>query len=95
MIDDPSNQPRADRAIFVSYASQDAAVTTTVVEHLESQSIQCWMAPRDVKPGSAYADAIVRAIGEAKAWFCCSRRMPWHQHTSGGKWSGQRRSASS
>ena len=28
---------------------------------------RCWIAPRDVKPGAQYADAIVRAINEAKA----------------------------
>ena len=29
--------------------------------------MSCWMASRDVKPGTVYADAIVRAINEAKA----------------------------
>jgi hypothetical protein len=29
--------------------------------------VSCWMAPRDVKPGTVYADVIVRAINEAKA----------------------------
>ena len=32
-----------------------------------ARGIPCWIAPRDVKPGAQYADAIVRAIGEAKA----------------------------
>jgi hypothetical protein len=50
----------------VSYASQDVAVANSVVESLERQGIQCWIAPRDVKPGTQYADAIVRAINEAK-----------------------------
>jgi hypothetical protein len=27
----------------------------------------CWIAPRDVKAGALYADAIVRAISSAKA----------------------------
>jgi TolB-like protein/Flp pilus assembly protein TadD len=53
--------------VFVSYASQDAAVANSIVENLESQALKCWMAPRDVKPGAQYADAIVRAINEAKA----------------------------
>jgi TolB-like protein len=51
----------------VSYASQDAAVANSIVESLEAQGLKCWMAPRDVKPGAQYADAIVRAITEAKA----------------------------
>jgi TIR domain len=37
-----------------------------VVSSLEKQGIRCWIAPRDVKPGAQYADAIVRAINEAK-----------------------------
>jgi TolB-like protein len=53
-------------AIFVSYASQDAAVAAALVDALERHGIACWIAPRDVKPGAQYADAIVRAISGAK-----------------------------
>ena len=53
-------------AVFISYASQDAAVANSIVENLEQRGIRCWLAPRDVKPGSQYADAIVGAINEAK-----------------------------
>jgi TolB-like protein len=55
------------RTVFLSYASPDAAVANQVCEFLESHGVACWMAPRDVKPGAAYADAIVRAINEASA----------------------------
>ena len=55
------------RTVFLSYASPDAAVANQVCEYLESHGVSCWMAPRDVKPGAAYADAIVRAINEASA----------------------------
>jgi TolB-like protein/Flp pilus assembly protein TadD len=55
-------------AVFVSYASQDAAVASALVEALERHSFACWIAPRDVKPGAQYADAIVRAISGAKAF---------------------------
>ena len=57
----------AKRAVFISYASQDAAVATTVVEALEHGGIACWIAPRDVTPGAFYADEIVHAIDAAKA----------------------------
>jgi TolB-like protein/Flp pilus assembly protein TadD len=53
--------------VFVSYASQDAAVANSIVENLEQHGLKCWIAPRDVKPGAQFADAIVRAINEAKA----------------------------
>jgi TolB-like protein len=66
MSEDSANQTSSGRDVFVSYASQDAAVANAVVEQLEQHGIQCWIAPRDVKPGAQYADAIVRAINEAK-----------------------------
>jgi TolB-like protein len=50
---------------FISYASQDVAVADAIVVALERQGLKCWMAPRDVIPGSLYADGIVRAISAA------------------------------
>jgi hypothetical protein len=47
--------------------SQDAETANTVCRELESHGISCWIAPRDVKSGAQYADAIVRAIKESKA----------------------------
>jgi TolB-like protein len=64
---DSPNQTTLGHDVFVSYASQDAAVANSIVENLEQHGLKCWIAPRDVKPGSQYADAIVRAINEAKA----------------------------
>lgn len=48
--------------VFISYASQDAAIASAVVEALEHHGVSCWIAPRDVTPGEFYADAIVGAI---------------------------------
>ena len=53
--------------VFISYASQDAAVANAVVAALEQQGIRCWIAPRDVTPGALYAGEIVHAIDSAKA----------------------------
>jgi TolB-like protein/Tfp pilus assembly protein PilF len=66
------NQEAADgppnsREVFISYASQDAAVANAVVIALESNGLKCWIAPRDVTPGILYAGAIVHAIDAAKA----------------------------
>ena len=55
-------------AVFISYASQDAAVAGALVEALERHGVGCWIAPRDVKAGALYADALVRAISGAKAF---------------------------
>jgi TolB-like protein len=53
--------------VFISYASQDAATADAVVAALEGDGIKCWVAPRDVTPGTFYADEIVHAIDAAKA----------------------------
>jgi hypothetical protein len=61
-------QPSGPSApVFISYASQDTEAANQICQSLESQGISCWIAPRDVKPGAEYADAIVRAINDAKA----------------------------
>jgi TolB-like protein/Tfp pilus assembly protein PilF len=51
--------------VFVSYASQDATPANALVAFLEGRGLKCWIAPRNVTPGSLYADEIVRAINEA------------------------------
>jgi len=58
--------PPLSRDVFISYASPDAAVAEVMVETLERHGITCWIAPRDVTPGSLYADEIVAAINDAK-----------------------------
>ena len=52
-------------AVFISYASRDAAVANTIVKSLEQHGFKCWIAPRDVLPGTLYANEIVRAINDA------------------------------
>ena len=51
---------------FVSYASHDAPLANSIVETLEKHGLRCWIAPRDVTPGSHYADHIMSAISRAK-----------------------------
>jgi hypothetical protein len=63
---DPQARP-GSRALFISYASADRTVADELTAYLEQRGIRCWIAPRDVPPGALYADAIVRAINEARA----------------------------
>ena len=53
--------------VFISYASPDSAVAEAVCEALERVGVTCWIAPRDVTPGTFYADEIVHAIDATKA----------------------------
>jgi tetratricopeptide (TPR) repeat protein len=52
--------------VFVSYSSKDAHVANAVCEHLEQAGIPCWIAPRDVLPGSKYGAVLLEAIEESK-----------------------------
>jgi hypothetical protein len=52
-------------SIFISYASPDASVANAVLAALEDHTFKCWIAPRDVLAGAAYAECIVGAIRES------------------------------
>ena len=51
--------------VFISYSDHDKAVAEAVCAALESRHLRCWIAPRDVLPGSGWAEAVVDAIDES------------------------------
>src|SRR5207245_4210754 len=51
-----------EHEVFISYSSQDRATAQSICGALEGEDIQCWIAPRDVMPGSSYPRAILDAI---------------------------------
>jgi hypothetical protein len=53
--------------VFLSYASADRAAADAVCVALEARGIPCWMAPRDVRAGEDWGEAILTAIGRAHA----------------------------
>lgn len=53
--------------VFISYAASDKPVADAVCATLESRGIRCWIAPRDVLPGTDWGDSIVRAVSESRA----------------------------
>ncbi len=48
--------------VFVSCSTKDRSGALQIRKLLESAGIKCWMAPRDIPPGSNYAYVIERAI---------------------------------
>lgn len=48
--------------VFVSYSSLDKEAAQAICHILEQNEIRCWMAPRDIQPGSEYGDIIDDAI---------------------------------
>jgi TolB-like protein/tetratricopeptide (TPR) repeat protein len=57
--------PEQPRLVFISYAAHDAALAQKVCSALEAAGFPCWIAPRNVVPGTLYADGIVHAIDES------------------------------
>jgi TIR domain len=62
-------------AAFISYAKQDSEKAQEIADQLEEHGFKCWIAPRDVRPGRAYGDEIIRGIatpplptGEMQRW---------------------------
>jgi Flp pilus assembly protein TadD len=53
--------------IFICHAHQDHTVANAVCATLEAHGIRCWIAPRDILPGSDWGEAIIDAIQGAKA----------------------------
>jgi TolB-like protein/Tfp pilus assembly protein PilF len=66
LVPDNDGSAVASSDVFVSYASQDAAIANAVVAALERYGLKCWIAPRDVTPGALYADGIISAINGTK-----------------------------
>ena len=48
--------------VFISHSSKDEIVANEICDSFERNSIKCWIAPRDIAPGSDWADAINSAI---------------------------------
>jgi hypothetical protein len=48
--------------VFISYATSDKTTADAVCARLEHNGIRCWMAPRDILPGSSWKPSIVAAI---------------------------------
>ena len=48
--------------VFISYSSKDKTVADAVCHALEERGIRCFIAPRDIPPGTPYPKAIVEGI---------------------------------
>ncbi len=54
--------------VFISYSTQDVVMADEIVRVLEAADIRCWIAPRDILPGTAnWAADIEQAIRQARA----------------------------
>lgn len=52
--------------VFISYSSAEKEIAEKVCDLLELEAVPCWIAPRDVTPGSFWPASIVQAVKNAK-----------------------------
>ena len=51
---------------FISYASKDKPTADAVCAALEDAHIRCWIAPRDILPGSDWSASIIDALDQCR-----------------------------
>ena len=51
--------------VFISHARADREQADAILAACEGHGFTCWIAPRDIKPGTTWADAIVDGITDA------------------------------
>jgi len=52
--------------VFISHSGKDKTVADAVCATLEKGGTRCWIAPRDVVPGTQWGEAIIDAISNCK-----------------------------
>ena len=52
--------------VFISHSSKDKTIANAVCAALEADKIRCWIAPRDIRPGYTWAEAILDAIEKSR-----------------------------
>jgi len=51
---------------FISHSSRDKIAADTCCAMLEKSGVRCWIAPRDVKPGTEYGSSIIDGIDQSR-----------------------------
>jgi len=51
---------------FISYSTKDKTTADAACATLEAAGIRCWMAPRDIVPGSDWSGSIVEALDHCR-----------------------------
>lgn len=50
------------KRVFISHASKNFPIADEIRRRLEELGMPCWIAPRDIQPGSSYGSEIVSAV---------------------------------
>ena len=65
--------------VFISYSSKDRTVANMVCALLEERGQRCWIAPRDILPGTEWGEAIIGGLKGARVFVLVFSR---HANTS-------------
>lgn len=68
------NPGAAAPLVFVSHSSRDAMLARQIVSSLETNGIACWIAPRDIRPGSDYNAQIAAGLRTCTALLLLESR---------------------
>ncbi len=52
--------------VFISHSSKDKTIADAVCAALEAAGMRCWIAPRDIRSGQEWPEAIVNAISTSR-----------------------------
>src|SRR6202162_285120 len=52
--------------VFISYSSKDKVTADAACAALEHAGIRCWIAPRDIMPGSDWGESIMDALDQCR-----------------------------
>lgn len=55
--------------VFISHSSKDKEIAEKVLKFFEERDLSCWIAPRDIVPGTEWAAAINAAITASKVFL--------------------------
>lgn len=65
--------------VFISYSSKDRTIANMVCALLEERGHRCWIAPRDILPGTEWGEAIITGLKGAQVFVLVFSR---HANTS-------------
>jgi hypothetical protein len=54
------------RDVFISYAQSDSETARAICDWLEVRGLSCWIAPRDLQPGTEIGQSIITAIDDSQ-----------------------------
>lgn len=59
---------RVESKVFISHSTKDKIIADAICEHLEAAGIDCWIAPRDIEPGTDWTEGIMSGLAGSEVF---------------------------